>query len=113
MDEQRAVRIEGLLHELVRDSMPRREFEERFNRLEDKVDDATEKLIENSVKLEASLEKIADHEGRLDEVEKITIPAEHQERRRYVIRPMLITAAGIVVNAFLAIFTFVVGAHHG
>lgn len=120
MDERRAARIEDLLTDLVRDSMPRHEFETRFNRLEDSVDgglaDLGEKVDRASERLavvETKLELVDDLEERMDDVEKVTIPAEHQERRRYVIRPMLITAAGILVNAFLAIFTFFAGTHHG
>lgn len=101
MDDRRLDRIENMLSTLVRDSLPRREFESRFNRLEARVG----KALDGLARLETRLEHYSDLEGRVDEIENITIPAREKHNRRMYFWPTIATILGVVINGTLAAVT--------
>ncbi len=104
MDEKRVERIENHLVELLRTSIPRREFEEKLRHIDSRVGRALDGLS----KLQSHLQRYEELEERVDEVEKITIPAKHRHTSRVYFWPTIATIAGVLVNATLAAITLIV-----
>jgi hypothetical protein len=111
MDEARAERIERLLDDVVRNMLPRREFERRMDKFDVWAGDASRRLAQQEAMsqfLQPAVHELAD---RMNDVEDVSAVHVVKERRKGWIVPALVTGVGVLVNATLAAITFALGTH--